>query len=339
MDSTKNSNANVSTESGASGADADAIASAAKEKKDDNNNRYAMVQFICASASYRIIRLTIELFLVEYTTSIGYSAAVAGLIFLVYNMADSCAALFSLWRPNMWFGSLRRGWCFLAISVGCMTAGFIFLFYSTSIPVMVVAAMVCGLGTATWFVHYLTLMSKGFQASSSGLSKIRHIFECLGFLLPSIVLAVTMQTESDLGHILKTSTLTLAGISLVFFFVSSPQIARISADCEPNAQLSQSVWDAAKSFATSSVVKYFFLEALMLALSSMWFASLSICTQRYFGLDSTFLWLAAIGVPIGGMFSSVFGMKGWFTHNDDRRVVLNGTLTLAAIFTVMILAR
>ena len=326
---------NSSASTDAAGAD---VASAAKEE-DDNNNRYAMVQFISASASYRIIRLTIELFLVKYITSIGYSAAVAGLIFLVYNMADSCAALFSLWRPNMWFGSLQRGWCFLAVSVGFMTTGFLFFFYSTSIPVMVVAAMVCGLGTATWFVHYLTLMSKGFQASSSSLSNMRHIFECLGFLLPSIVLAVTMQTDSDLGYILNTSTLTLGGISLVFFFVSSSQIARVSADCEPSAQLSQSVWDAAKSFATSSVVKYFFLKAHMLVLSSMWFASLSICTERYFSLDSTFLWLAAIGVPIGGMFSAVFGIKGWFTHNDDRRAVLNGTLTLAAIFIVMILAR
>ena len=342
-----NSNANVSTESGAPAADADAIASSAaaakaKEKKDDNDNssKYAMVQFVSASASFRIICLTIELFLVAYTTSIGYSAAVAGLIFLAYNMAENCTALFSLWRPNMWFGSLRRGWCFLAFSVGFMTAGFIFLFYSTSVFVMAIAATGYGLGSGTWYVHYNTLMSKGFHgASSSGLSHMRHIFECIGFLLPSIVLAVTMQTDSDLGYILNTSTLTLGGISLVFFFVSSSQIARISAECEPSAQLSQSVWDAVKSFVTSSVVKYFFLEALMIALSSMWFASLSICTERYFRMDSTFLWLAAIGVPIGGMFSSIFGMKGWFTHNDDRRVVLNGSLTLAAIFIVMILAR
>lgn len=306
-----------------------------------NQGTCAMAQFSCATASYRIVRLTIELFLVEYMIQMGNTATAAGLVFLAYSLADVSAALFSLWHPLLWFGSLLRGSCFLIFAVLFMTSGLAGVFYAASVPMMALSGIVCGLGTSTWFIHYQTLTNKAFDLSSlSKLAKMRQMFECLGFLLPSIVLAVITQSDSGFLNITKTSVLVLGGISVALFLVSSTQVIRGSADCKSSTdEKTQSVWEAIKSFVASSVIKYFLLDTVILAMSNLLFVTFSISTERYFGLEPAFLWLAAIAVPIGGAFSAICGMRGWFTHNDDRRVVLNGTLTMSAIFVVMIVLR
>lgn len=300
-----------------------------------------MAKFSCANASYRIVRLTIEVFLVEYMISMGNSATTAGLVFLAYSLADAAASLVSLWYPLIWFGSLLRGSSFFVFTVAFMTSGLIGLFYSSSVPMMVLFGIMCGVGTATWFVHYQTLTNMAFAGSNmSRLAQIRQVFECLGFLLPSIVLAVIAQDNSDnFLRIVKTSVLILGGIGAAFFLTSSSSVITASADCKLSSKQTQSVWEATKMFVTSSVIKYFLLSTIILAMSSVVFGTLSVSTERYFGLEPAFLWLAAIAVPIGGVFAALCGMKGWFTHDDDRQEVLRGTAILGTIFAVMIFSR
>lgn len=291
--------------------------------------------FSSATAGYRIVRLTIELFLVKHIIDAGFEVTTAGLVFLVYSLANVVAGLSFLWFPTLWLGTPFRATSFFVISVSLMSFGFIGILVTEALISMTFSGILCGIGTAMWFVNYHTLTTTAFSKENIGqVAQFRQLFECIGFLFPSLCLGVVSSTADSTESILF-STIALCIVAGIFFLTSSGMVIRSASNIQRDTLVrTESVWNAIKTFARSPVSKYFVLNSILLAAANLFFATISVVTETYFGLEATFLWLAAIGFPIGGAISVAFALKRG-SQKDDRHDVLVGSFYLAGIFTIL----
>lgn len=317
------------------------VAPSAEPESSNDVSQAGMVRFSSATTSYRIFRLSIELFLVEHVLQAGYSATNAGQIYLAYSISDIIAGLFFLWYPTLWFGSTVRGVAFVFFAVSLISGGFVGLFFvSGSFRLMATFGAICGVGTATWFVNYQTLTNTSFAAARrlGQIARVRQVFECVGFLLPSICLGVVNSTNgAGTDKIIRRSAVALAVVGVLFFVGSADMVISEGFKIKEDALVkTPSVWAAIKTFVESSVIKNFCLNSILLAAANVFFPTLSIVTERYFGLKSTFLWLAAIGFPIGGAISVAFVLYRGVSKKFEQQRVLSGACFMAFTFVIMI---
>ena len=145
-----------------------------------------------AYAGYRILRLSLELFIISHTLERGYTISMAGTFFLIYSICDALSGSIYLWVPTLFIGSRSRALIFSFSTVGSQIAGFILFFLSHDLILMAISIGLCGIGTSSWFVNYQTLMNVAFPRDEfKKAASVRQMFEAAGFLLPSISLAIT----------------------------------------------------------------------------------------------------------------------------------------------------
>ena len=314
------------------------------------------LQFAAPTTGYRIFRLSIELFIIQHIINIGLSLPNAGTIFLVYSLADIISSLFFLAYPTICYGSRLRGAVFFCVTVEAQVIGFVGMFTATSFIRIAMFSCLCGMGSSGWFVNYQTLTNLEFPKDKlSEVAQLRQGFECIGFFLPSICLAIlnSKHNESlDADSIIRTSCIILAAIGFLFYLAGAYKIilaagralertpTEIGGDgCvppprPPSSRASFRV--STVSFFGSSVTKYFILDSVLLALSNVLFGTMSLLTTYLFGLEGTYLWLAALGVPIGGIGSVVIAQRSNQIGRDDKTRVVRGSVAMTILFILLI---
>lgn len=144
----------------------------------------------------------------------------------------------------------------------------------------------------------------------------------------------------DSGATTRFSATILGVIGFIFYLLSFQQVLRAAKQIDPEKVGSltdeTSVKDSLKIFFTSSILKYFGLDSILLAVASVLNGSMSLITEEYFGLKPTFLWLAALGIPIGGIISVGLEMRSKIKLDSKTRVHRNG-ICLALLLTLMLL--
>lgn len=304
-----------------------------------------MARFSSGIAAYRIVRLSVELFLVVRVQELDFSVSSAGTIYLLYSLASIFAGLLFIWFPSICFGSLRNALAYFGLSVVFMFGGFVGTFHVETFGWMVAYAIAAGFGTATWNVNFQTITNISFPKSQLGsVARMRQLFECIGFLVPSICLAIittqgSASNQDDGQSFVTLTAAALAAVGFGFSLLSADQIIRCAARIQrrdDSEEGQMGIWEALRRFFGTSVVKFFLLNSMLLAFSNILMGTMSLITELYFGLDPEWLWLAAIGFPIGGLISVVSAMKSPLKKNS-KVAVLSGLQKFILLLAVCIL--
>ena len=124
-------------------------------------------------------------------TSIGFSVSEAGTVYLIFNFADVITGIINLWTPTIAVGSTFRGTTFINLTTAMLVGGFLSIFCSTSLVIICAGAAIAGAGQSLWFVNFQTIYNKSIPDGFIGFAaQLKLMYDILGFLLPSIVLAV-----------------------------------------------------------------------------------------------------------------------------------------------------
>ncbi|GFH46467.1 hypothetical protein CTEN210_02941 [Chaetoceros tenuissimus] len=165
----------------------------------------------------------------------------------------------------------------------------------------------CGIGTSSWFVNYQSLVQ--FSCDKDDIAKktanIRTLFETIGFLIPSISLAVIHAILPDNEEIFSITAYFLGTLAFLFYFLSFKDVIALAAKSDSTNQSNTGIWQSIKLLWESSVPRYFSLNTILHALINILGTTMAILTTEYFGLKEDSLWVGAIGIPIGGILSSV----------------------------------
>lgn len=144
-------------------------------------------RFAAGMAGYHIIRLSVELLLILRIQELDWNISEAGLIFLLYSLASVAGSLHLLWFPSLFLGSSLRAWMYLVLTMGAACIGFVFAFNVQIFWTMALFASASAWGTSVWSTNYQTIVNLAFSPADMGeISRIAQMFECIGFLVPSI---------------------------------------------------------------------------------------------------------------------------------------------------------
>lgn len=314
-------------------------------------------RFAAGMAGYRIIRLSVELLLILRIQELHWDIRDAGLIFLLYSLASVVGSLLLMFFPSLFLGSSPRAWAFLVLTVGAACIGFVLAFNLQNFWGMAILASISAWGTSVWSTNYRTIVNLAFPDSDMGdLSRIAQVFECIGFLLPSICLAIVVsltnfevmgQGEADStweedreifsGSVVRYTASLLGGVAAMFYLLGADLMLRAAQKTRPgNRDTDLSLWEAMKVFlGTPSLLKVFGINAILLAAANIIMATMSLITEHVFGLEPTLLWIAAIGFPLGGILSVVLQLSK-NDATDAKSSVTTGSVHLS-IFTAFCL--
>ncbi len=275
----------------------------ASKKKKTNANPYRLCS---AYAGYRILRLSLELFIIAHSLKANHSITMAGSFFLIYSLCDVSSGSIYLWYPDIFFGSYMKSMIFVTVTVGFQVGGYL-LFFSTHDAVwMALSIGMCGIGTSSWFVNYQSII----QFSCTGdddikkIASVRQIFEAIGFLVPSISLGIMHTIFPESADIFSTTAYVLGVFAFLFYAVSFYDVINLAARSASLSNSKAGICESMKLLWESSTPLYFSLNSILLALSNILGGTLAVMTTEYFGLEEDSLWVGAIGIPIGGMLSA-----------------------------------
>ncbi|CAB9500156.1 Cardiolipin synthase 1 [Seminavis robusta] len=301
-----------------------------------------LIRFSCSIGAYRILRLSLELFLVMRIDELDFAVSQAGTVFLLYLMASITAGLFFLWQPSIFFGSAVRGTAFVVLGVSFMFGGFLGMFHVQSFAAITALAMVSGIGSASWNINLQAMTNLAFPKDQLGsAAMMRTLLESIGFLIPSICLAIVMSTGRD-SSVVQVSATILGFLGVAFSLISADQVIRSAAFIQPNNTetpkegLARDIWNVIRTYFGTSIVRNFMLNTILLAVANILMGTLSLITELYFGLEPEWLWLAAIAFPIGGMASIASQMLRKVKKNG-KDIVHTGLWNFSFLFAVCIL--
>lgn len=312
-------------------------------------------RFAAGMAGYRIVRLSVELLLILRIQELHWDVREAGFLFLLYSLASVAGSLLLMCFPSLFLGSSTRAWAFVVLTVGAACIGFVLAFNVESFWTMTVFASISAWGTAVWSTNYRTIVNLAFPDSDMGeISRIAQLYECAGFLLPSICLATVVSltnielmggregsleeyAEGTSGSVVRYTASLLGAVAAMFYLVGADVMLRGAQHTRPgNQDTDLSLWEATKVFfGTASLLKVFGINAVLLAAANIIMATMSLITEHIFGLEPTLLWIAAIGFPLGGILSVVLQL----TKNDTidaKSSVMAGSAQMS-IFTILCL--
>ena len=129
----------------------------AKLQSSKKKGDWQTARFAAAIAGYRIIRLGVELSILPWITHLGYSAGIAGSVFLVYSIFSIVAGLFFffLFYPCACFGKPHaQTWAYWLVSVLLMCFGFAGMINATQLWVIYMCGVSAGFGSAAWNINY-----------------------------------------------------------------------------------------------------------------------------------------------------------------------------------------
>ena len=264
----------------------------------------------------------------------------AGTFFLIYSICDALSGSIYLWVPTLFIGSRSRALIFSFSTVGSQIAGFILFFLSHDLVLMAISIGLCGIGTSSWFVNYQTLMNVAFPRDEfKKAASVRQMFEAVGFLLPSICLAIFFFAipDNQAESVVSITASVLGAIAFVFYVVSMSDVVKLAAMptnfVTQSQRIELSVWQSTKLFFKSSILRYFLLNSILLAMSNILGGTMAIMTTYYFRLEDTSLWAGALGIPVGGIMSAAIAL---FIGRLDETLRFY-TSSMFLIFTFVIL--
>jgi len=314
--------------------------------------KWQMIRFSAGITGYRIVRQSMELFLIPWFKSLGYSVGLAGNVFFAYSFASILTGVFFLYSPTPCFGTYRRASTYFLLMVGLTCAGFAAILNVTSLWAIYISAIMTGVGTTGWNLNFQTMSAVSFSEDDMGeIAQFRQIFEVIGFLVPSISLAVLANIDIPLkaefgdasgsAFVIPAASIILAILLLLFHLLSSDQIIHAAVNM-PSKELmgNQKAWDdirdAFKNFFTTYIVPYFLLTSILLATSNLMIADMSIITTEYIGLCNVeSLWIGSLGLPLGAILSILFQML--FQKNTNKKDLALQGITYLIIFLAVLI--
>ena len=313
-------------------------------KLQSSKGDWQTARFAAAIAGYRIIRLGVELSILPWITHLGYSAGIAGSVFLVYSIFSIVAGLFFLFYPCACFGKPHaQTWAYWLISVLLMCFGFAGMINATQLWVIYMCGVSAGFGSAAWNINYQAMCAVSFpKEKMETLALYRQLFESVGFLLPAIILGVRVSvSDASGGNPIGVTAIVLALTAFLFHLLSSSRLVNAAVTTSENVSYSvltpRDVWKAIKDFFTTSIVAYFWLTSTMLASSNLIMGTLSVITTDYFGLKELELWLGALGFPLGGIVSVLVNAKFLMGKINIKALVMGGMQAMICFFAVPVL--
>ena len=301
------------------------------------------IRFASGIAGFRIIRTTLELFLVLRMQELGFAMSKAGIVYLLFGVSSVFTGVFFILWPSFCFGSKCKASIFILWSLASMVAGLIAVFRVESIAAIISWAVVCGVGSTAWKINFEALTVSFPTEYLESIAFHRQLFECLAFLLPSICMAVVFSIEAD-AELVSLSTTILGVIAALFSFLSMDQVVGSASNITPGdeekdiIETGTTIAKAFKDFFFTSVVKYCFLNAGITAIGILVVGTLPITTENYFGLDPALFWIGAMAFPIGGMaiiFDRRIKKSGIDRSTNDLRV---GCIAVAVVCMLPIAA-
>ena len=256
----------------------------------------------------------------------------------MYSIASIFTGLVFMRFPTICFGRLSNAIGYFIVSVVLMFGGFIAMFQVQSFGWMMAMGIATGSGSAAWNINFQTISNLAFPLDQlANVARFRQLFESIGYLAPSVCLAIVTTVggfnstiDSDPEEVSKSfvslSIHILAFIGMGFCVLSGDQIimsaAKIQQKEEEEEEETLGVVATIKTFFSTSIVKYFLLNSLLLACSNTLMGTLSLITEMYFGLDqASWLWLPAVAFPIGSIISTAISMMNK-TKKSSKTVVL-----------------
>ena len=300
-------------------------------------------RFASAMAGYRIIRLGVELSILPRMTQLGYSAGLAGNVFLLYSVFSIVAGLFFLLYPSACFGKTHaQTWAFELVSVLLMCLGFAGMVNVTQLWAIYMGGVCAGLGSAAWNINYQAMCAVSFpEEKMHKLALYRQLFESVGFLLPAVILAIPKSSGGN-GNPIGVTAIVLALAAFLFHLLSSSRLVNAAVSMS-DASVSYSVLTfrdvlkAIKDFLMTSIVALFLVTSIMLASSNLIMGTLSVITRDYFGLqDEQDLWVGALGFPLGGIVSVLISSKFLMGKFNIKNLVMRGMQAMISFFAVLI---
>ena len=225
------------------------------------------IRFASGIAGFRIIRTTLELFLVLRMQELGFAVSKAGIVYLLFGVSSVFTGVFFILWPSLFFGSKCKASVFVLWSLASMVAGLIAMFHVESIAAIISCwAVVCGVGSTTWKINFEALTVSYSKENLESIAFLRQLFECLGFLLPSICVSILFSIETDTA-LVPLSTTILGVIAALFSLLSMDQVvgsaSKINPCDEEDIIRTGTIVKACKDFFFTSVGKYCFLNAVI----------------------------------------------------------------------------
>jgi PLD-like domain len=162
----------------------------------------------------------------------------------------------------------------------------------------------------------------------------------MGISQPSAVYSLAVVSSVSIDDtfpltIVSLCACCLGAVSLFFCLLSADRIITIASTVSSDAiHDKQSLRESFRSFFCSSVMKYFLGNALLLSMSNLLMASMSLITENYFGLSATHLWIGALGFPIGGMISVARRTTIPKDQRNSKTSVLSGSTKLFILVAI-----
>ena len=205
-------------------------------------------------------------------------------------------------------------------------------------------AFTTGAGTSGWNLTFQAVTAVSFPEEELGkIAQFRQIFEAIGFLLPSIALAViaNVNISLDAEQTICAAAIILAITAFFFHLVSSDQVIRAVA-IMPAKELivkqntKDRIRDSLKEFFTTSIAAYFWLTSILLSTSNITMGLMSVITTEYLGISNKdALWIGALGFPIGGMLSVFFQIR-FQKKSNKRKLAIQGIIGMILFFVLLI---
>ena len=290
--------------------------------------------------------LSIELFLVIRTMHLTDNAAKAGVLFTIYSLAQVFTNLFYIKFPTLLHGNPFRVALQYFLATGLSIGGFIVSFSIDSYSMLIISLIVIGYGTCCWTIIFESTSNLAFPKEQlQQLAFMRQLFEAIGFLVPGVCVTLVKfflsnGVASD-NKIIETSSKILGGTSFLFVVLSFDQVfskvsnIRYERTTRSEGEAASSILGDLKVFFGTSIILYFMIYALFLAMSNMKMGTLSLVTEHYFGLDGTFLGIHTIALPVGGMFMSIWTLSQK-SLPDDKSTIFKDSLYLFLLLATMI---
>ena len=137
-----------------------------------------MARFSAAISGYRIVRLSVELFLVVQIQELDMSISKAGLVYLMYALASIFTGLVLMRFPTIGLGTLTKAIAYFVLSMVSMVGGFVGIFLVQSFGWMIVMGIVTGVGSAAWNINFQTISNMAFPKEQLGnVAHFRQLFE------------------------------------------------------------------------------------------------------------------------------------------------------------------
>ena len=224
------------------------------------------IRFSSSIAGYQIIRTTLQIFLVLRMQELGFAVSKAGIAYLLFGISSGLTGVFFVVWPSFCVGSRCKAFAFFLLSLGSMLSDLIAVLRVESIAAIISWAVVCGVGSTTWKINFEALTVSYSKENLESIAFLRQLFECLGFLLPSICVSILFSIETDTA-LVPLSTTILGVIAALFSLLSMDQVvgsaSKINPCDEEDIIQTGTIVKACKDFFFTSVGKYCFLNAVI----------------------------------------------------------------------------